>query len=78
MSCEVASLPFQAHANYRTCLIDFVFYGQSKRERTKTLTYNSDIIGQTNNLYLINHGLQSVKIIMNFYSDHNILESKKI
>ena len=22
MSCEVASLPFQAHANFRTCLID--------------------------------------------------------
>ena len=26
MSCEVAALPFQAHANYGTWSIDFVVY----------------------------------------------------
>ena len=37
MSCEVATLPFQANANYGTLLIDFDFIKQNCLKRLNTL-----------------------------------------
>ena len=51
MSCEVAALPFQAHANYGTWSYRKVQYANSEKEHVDGAQKNIFHFGGTNNIF---------------------------